>query len=242
MILSLVLTKIDPLRITWYMPDAEDVDHVQIYLDRDKHLSGGNYQFDAPRDIAAAQDIHAKLMAERGEKTDGSSYVYVHYTLKNGREVIRYYKVDEHSAAYDALKAHFSSFRYLFNWDSWENLSNGALTQLTVNLYEDYEKTGEAATAGYVAPKAVELNAVHADDRAKIDQFLEALRKDCDAGNRAQSYTFHMGENSLGWSYLSTNILNEEGVITRNGERFRELTIYPCATHTLSVLDEWFTE
>ena len=186
--------------------------------------------------IELFRDVHATLMGERWTKTDGCTRLYVHYTLKSGREVVRYYIIDEHTAAYDTLQMYFSDYRYLFNCNSWDSLSNGSFTSLTVNYFDDY------ADGEYTAPAAMEMNAVDVEDREKIAQFMEALRKDCEAGNMAQPYTFHVAEDTVAWCYLSTTIRNEQGIITSNGERFRELTIYPSAAYTTALLEQWLME
>jgi len=239
---SLVLARVDPLRITWYAPETQQIAYMQVYRDNDRRAYSDAFLLDSPEQIETFRDVHTTLMAERGEKTDGASRLYIHYTLKNGREVIRYYAIDEHTAAYDTLRMHFSDYRYLFNVDSWEQLTSGAFTSLSVDFYEEFLQTGEDTTAEYTMPVAMELNAIDIDDREKLDQFMEALRKDCQAGNVAQAHTFHVGEQSVAWCYLSAMLRNEEGIIISNGERFRELILYPCATHTMAVLEQWLAE
>ena len=240
LVASLFLTKMDPLRITWYVPETEDIAAMRVYQDMQmgqyKYMDVECYQFETPQQIDTFRNVHKTLMAERGEKTDGMSHIYVHYKLKNGREVIRYYAIDEYTAAYDTLKTHFSDYRYLFNCHSWDELSNGAFTMLTLNLFDKYIEQDPTL------PAAIELNDLEIEDQDKIDRFLEALRKDCDAGNMAQSYTFHVGEESVAWCYLSSNLRNDEGIIIANGERFRELSIYGSSTHIKALIDQWIAE
>ena len=237
---SLVLTKLDPLRITWYAPEVGEIASMQVYQDTDRSRFNStvydSYWLESPQQIETFRNVHTTLMTERWTKTDGCSHLYVHYKLKNGREVIRYYAIDEHTAAYDPLKAHFSDYRYLFNCDSWDSLSNGAFTSLSLDLY-NYDKYTE-----YTRPAAMELASMDIEEREKIAEFMEALRKDCDAGNMVQSYTFHVSEESIGWCYLSTQIRNDEGIITSNGERFRDLIIYPSATHIYALFEQWIAE
>ena len=131
---------------------------------------------------------------------------------------------------------YFSDYRYLFNCTNWDALTNGYFTTLSLSLYDYYEKIDTTE------PVATELRNIEIEDKEKIDRFIEALRKDCDAGNMAQAHTFHVAESSVAWCYLSTNIKDERGIITQNGGLFRELMIYPSAVHTTALLEQWAAE
>ena len=91
-------------------------------------------------------------------------------------------------------------------------------------------------------PVAITMESHSVTDPAWIDQLLEAIRKDCDEGNMAQSYTFHVGEEYLGWLYLSSNVHDDKGIIIRNGDIFRDVNVYPSAVHTKAVLEQWLAE
>ena len=237
---SLVLTKLDPLRITWYVPETQDIACMRVYRDNNRHaftdMEDDCYQLESPDEIAAFRQVHTQLMAERGEKTDGASHVYIHYLLKNGREVVRYYTIDENTAAYDPLQMYFSDYRYIFNEYDW-NVIQKSITSIDISLSDSYFGATESGE-----PVAVSLESRTVTDPQKVAQFLDALRKDCDAGNMAQAHTFHIGENYAGWCYLSSNLQDEHGTIIANGELFLDLTVYHSAVHTKAVLEQWVEE
>ena len=90
--------------------------------------------------------------------------------------------------------------------------------------------------------KAITLDYWTITDPALLDQFLEALRKDCEAGNVAQSHTFHVGEDPAAWCYLGSNVFGEDHQIIANGNMFRDVNVYPSAEHTMQLLLQWLQE
>ena len=236
---SLVLTKLDPLRITWYMPETDEIASMQVYNDRQFHIYRYDeraYTLETPEEIDTFRQVHSVLMTERGEKTDGASHMYIHYKLKSGREVIRYYTIDERTAAYDTLKMYFSDYRYIFNTDDWSEVAR-SISSVDVSLSDGHYGSTEKGE-----PVAITMENRQLTDPERIAQLLEAIRKDCDAGNMAQYHTFHIGEDYLGWLYLSSNVHDDNGEIIRNGDLFIDLNIYPGAVHTKAVLDQWLAE
>ena len=155
----------------------------------------------------------------------------------------RYYSIDEHTAAYDTLKGYFSDWRYIFSTDSWEKVKN-TFTSVDISLSESGLFTQVVLEEGLngEGPKAITLDIWEITDPQMLDAFLEALRKDCEAGNVAQSYTFHIGEDPAAWCYLGSNVQGEGGQIIANGNMFRDVTVYPSAEHTTELLLQWLQE
>ena len=233
---SLFLTKLDPLRITWYVPETDEIASMQVYDDGRFHIyhsEEDTYQLSSVEEIDMFRRVHTQLMAERGAKTDGASHMYIHYKLKNGREVIRYYTIDEYTAAYDTLRMYFSDYRYIFDTDNWNEITS-SISSIDVSLSDTYYGSTEKGE-----PVAIAMESQTITDPAKIYQLLEAIRKDCDEGSMAQRHTFHVGEDCLGWLYLSSNIHDEDGIIIHNGDIFKDVNVYPSAVHTKTVLDQW---
>ena len=236
---SLVLTKLDPLRITWYVPEANEIASMQVYSDGRFHAyrrGEDTYQLDSAEEIDTFRQVHSVLMSERGEKTDGASHMYIHYKLNSGREVIRYYTIDEHTAAYETLRMYFSDYRYIFDTDNWNEITS-SISSIDVSLSDRYYGSTEKGE-----PVAITMESQSVTDPAKITQLLEAIHKDCDEGNMAQSYTFHVDEEYLGWLYLSSNVHDDKGIIIHNGNIFRDVNIYPSAVHTKAVLVQWLAD
>ena len=244
---SLVLTRIDPIGITRYVPETEEIAYMRVYRDSDGSIytsvNKDCYQLEDPAEIEAFRQVHGQLLQERHEKTDGASRLYIAYQLKNGRQVKRYYSIDEHTAAYDTLKAYFSDWRYIFSTDSWEEIKE-TFTSIDISLSESMFSYQVALEEGLNTEdvKAITLDYWTITDPAMLDQFLEALRKDCEAGNMAQSYTFHIGEDPTAWCYLGSNVRGEGGQIIANGNMFRDVTVYPSAENVTNLLLEWISE
>jgi hypothetical protein len=244
---SLVLTRVDPVGITRYVPETDDISFMRVYRDNDggiyTHVNPDCYQLEDPAQIDTFRQVHGQLLQERGEKTDGASHLYIVYQLKNGQQVKRYYTIDENTAAYDTLQTYFSDWRYIFNANSWEEVKQ-SFTALDISLSESVFSFQVAVEEGFNSEdvKAITLDYWEITDQKMLEQFLEAVRKDCEAGNMAQSHTFHIGEEPVAWCYLGSNVLGEDGQIIANGNVFRDVTVYSSAEHTTQLLLQWLKE
>ena len=244
---SLVLTRIDPVGITRYVPETDEIAFMRVYRDNDggiyAHVNPDCYQLEDPDQIDIFRQVHGQLLQERGEKTDGVSHLYIAYQLKNGKQVKRYYTIDENTAAYDTLQTYFSDWRYIFNANSWEEVKQ-SFTALDISLSESVFSFQVAVEEGFNSEdvKAITLDYWEITDQKMLEQFLEAVRKDCEAGNMAQSHTFHVGEDPAAWCYLGSNVLGEDGQIIANGNVFRDVTVYSSAEHTIQLLWQWLKE
>ena len=196
---SLLLTKIDPLGITRYVPETDQVAFMRVYRDNDggiyNSVNPDCYQLEDQAEIDTFRQLHGQLLQERGEKTDGASHLYIAYQLKNGRQVKRYYTIDENTAAYNTLQMYFSDWRYIFNVDTWQEVQ-ARFTALDISLSESVFSVQVAVEEGFNSEdvKAITLDYWEITDQKMLEQFLEAVRKDCEAGNMAQAHTFHVGE------------------------------------------------
>jgi len=131
---------------------------------------------------------------------------------------------------------YFSDYRYIFDTDNWNEITS-SISSIDVSLSDAHYGSTEKGE-----PVAITMENQSVTDPAKITQLLEAIRKDCDEGNMAQSYTFHVDEEYLGWLYLSSNVHDDKGIIIHNGNIFRDVNIYPSAVHTKAVLEQWLAE
>lgn len=244
---SLLLTRFDPLGITRYVPETEEIAYMRIYRDNDggiyAHVNPDCYQLEDPAQIDIFRQVHEQLLQERDEKTDGVSHLYIAYQLKNGKQVKRYYTIDENTAAYDTLQTYFSDWRYIFNTNSWEEVKQ-SFTALDISLSESVFSFQVAVEENFNSEdaKAIALDYLEIADQKMLEQFLEAVCKDCEAGNMAQSHTFHIGEEPVAWCYLGSNVLGEDGQIIANGNVFRDVTVYSSAEHTTQLLLQWLKE
>lgn len=222
---SLVVTKIDPLGVTWYVPEAEDVAFVRLSHENDSYVYRQDeymlLQAETPEAIGKIRNIHGKLLLENHDKTDGVSKVELLYRLKNGREVRRYYSIDEHTTVYNELRLYFSSPEYIFNTDRWEEFTAGVeRIDVTLQDAEDYVD-------------------VSVKDPEQIQALITALRADCMTGTMAQANTFHVGEEQAGWlsiSYDAPPIYGDNGLEMAIYPFY--LNLYPSNVHTIACLEE----
>ncbi len=221
---SLLAAWTDPLGITRYAPEADDVEFLRIYQDSDRYQYGiaeyPCYQLETPEEIETFRQVHLQLTQEKHTGDLYGNRMYVFYKLKSGREVKRYYVIDANTAAYDQLQIYFSDYRYLFNANTWEQ----AVAQIT-----------DAELSVFVGDN---YKSIRLTDPADIRLLLEAVRKDCDAGNLAQSPMFHPQQEPVGWIYLTSILRREDGTIVDNGGMFQNVMVYPDAQYTPKALYE----
>ena len=221
---------------------------MRVYQDNDRGVYGNTesdcYQLEDAAQINTFRQVHRQLLQERQEKTDGVSHVYVLYQLRNGVQVKRYYTIDEHTAAYDTLRTYFSDYRYIFNANSWQEVKE-RFTSVEISLGEElYYPQDSDTTEEWLGEdvKAIDMYNWNITDPVKLDAFLEAVRKDCMAGNMAQAHTFHVGEDYAAWCYLGSNVLGQQGKIIANGQYWRDLSVYNSAENVVQLLRQWLAE
>lgn len=162
--LALVLCKADVLGIVSWTPEAQDVVDVKV--------AEGHYEkwsvytryakFEDAGDIANVIDIH-KLLVEEGDPNDpdyyeGTQRITICYTLRDGREVRRYYRADAEGEAYKRLYGPliFGSTEYILGVSDLQEMRS-QVTEVFANGY--YVQSGNR------------------------DMLLELLFREAEAGN-----------------------------------------------------------
>lgn len=175
MALSLGLTAWDPLGITTFVPDADQIERVEFVqgrvpyaFDRQGALNTTDSQM-----IQRVCDVHKQILHTPNQE-GGSRRFSVRYTLKNGRQVVRSYIVNRNTEAWDQAAGLLSGPNQVLGFadrDSW----NGAKIQFVFNgwdlddLYANYREN-----LGKDAEKF---------DPEKMKQSLrDAIWEDCVAG------------------------------------------------------------
>ena len=175
MTLSLGITAWDPLGITTFVPDADQIERVEFAqgtvpyaFDRQGALNTTDSQM-----IQRVCDVHKQILHTPNQE-GGSRRFSVRYTLKNGRQVVRSYIVNRNTEAWDQAAGLLSGPNQVLGFadrDSW----NGAKIQFIFNgwdlddLYANYrEELGKGAEEF---------------DPEKMKQSLrDAIWEDCVAG------------------------------------------------------------
>jgi len=164
--LSVWTVKIDLFGFVRWVPEADRVESIQVE-------NGGEVLL-----ITDPEDIEIVLSAHRafvdGDDRSSGQYVniWLRYTLRSGREVTRQYAVLSLDPELAVLKKQiFSSPEAVFN---------------LTGTWEDYKESVYSISYEDNYGKVTEFRA-----EEQIDQLLEALYADCEAGTLAQGWAFH---------------------------------------------------
>ena len=217
-LLSIGLTKLDPLGITRWVPEADRVASLTVSDDRNFYYNGGNegeLKTEDPEKIQEFIDIH-KYIIETGasdENDDRSVRLYLNYTMKDGRKINRSYFawVDEEM---------ITKLRLLFS-DATAYIP-----------YGDWQTNPDRISRVDVDGKNI--------SRKYYEGLLKNIIKDCEAGNMAYSHQFHDDE---GWVklWITITYVQDNGI-----HDTREVRVYSECKNTIAWLksnqEAWFTE
>lgn len=189
--LSLGLTALDPLGLESWIPEAGEVESVQIWNGYYSSFRG-SAELTALEEIQDVQAIHEQAI-EEGENGYGQvddmevgvclSPIAIHYTLKDGTTRTRYYDINVWGPAGEKIRPYFSTMDALF-YDYLEDTSAEAIAKRTICIEGDYN---------------MELQIT---DPTQILELLQAIEADCAEGNMAQNESYHE-EGYVGYLYLS---------------------------------------
>lgn len=187
--LAFILTAIDPVGLTRYVPDTEDIASMHFYdaTERSNYEVSGDelWVISDAAEIDQLRQFHEAMADGRHEHSEERSVrIYVHYNLKNGRTVLRKYDVPTDSPEGDFVRQKLSAWQAVFQTNDWEALVS-RLDRIELEL-----RTGE------------QIGTAELRDPAKIRGLLEAMKADCEAGNMAQNWNLHDEEETTAWVYL----------------------------------------
>ncbi len=236
--LSLVLTRVDPLGLTRWVPDADEV--VSVRLDN-RYAINGYTQYELT--LTETQDIEAILAAHRDSLTELDTQeelelygprLYtlnysIEYTLKNGSVRTRFYNVNVKSEAGQLLKPYFSSFEYVLG-------------------FTEAEIPAVAKNIRYIYSNGVVGDELGAEEfAASVDReaMLRAIAADCAAGNMSPHHEYiDYDADGKTWRsiYLefeiSTTIEKEGGIGDIYRSDWKNLYVSPKCTNTLKWMEE----
>lgn len=188
---SLWLTWLDPAGITTYIPDIDNVvsasvvgaDRDHYYVDSSSFSYSLSYSYKDNNtgfritdreELVLLQDFHRQLTRNRPDDKNGTlCTVQIHYTLKDGNTVSRFYKVNRDSSLGERAGRYFSDMRYLFQ-----------VNDPSV-LYRIFEGV---VIEGFANDKSF---SVKLTEQAQIAGLLDALKADCEANVMAQNWAYH---------------------------------------------------
>ncbi len=187
-LLSIGITKADPMGLTTWIPEQEDVQSVTVYYGHNRYRAPGNaITLEDPADIAAVVEVHGYALQENitvNEAKDtltiqpygievpigmvNSFSFALEYNLADGTTRSRYYDVYVQGDAGQQIKAFLTR------------------TECVLGVPEE-ELEALAAEIGYIEFSG---NVRLVDDRQEILGLLQAVAADCEAGTMAQPWSF----------------------------------------------------
>lgn len=228
---SLGLTRLDPMNIEGRIPEVEAISSVRV----SEYHYGGCIDVTEGADIRAVRDLHATALVERASDENGMLIdgvvrpyedtddwnaagkcvsLYLTYTLKNGHEVSREYRIWSNSAAGDALRAFMSRPEFF--------LRNGDVPGLPDRI---------------TVPKYLYVNGIDIPEerltRELAQAMFDALIADAAEGTTAQENYFHPLSDGDG-HWLDTYYVH----MYMDGVDY-DFHIYPDTTHLLQWLEDY---
>ena len=249
--LTVLMTYLDPVGITRYVPETEKIESVTI--SRSFSLGsqqGFPYTTSDLDEIEEFRKVHADGIAKISDIQPGSSAdeLYncfdfrIEYTLKNGKTVNRFYDINPQSEAGIILKDYFTKPECVIG-----------ITADQVKAYAPYVRSVYTST-NY----GTEYNM----DALDIEGMLNAIIADCEAGHMAQISSYHFPYNydtlgvdkvfdeqivylEIGWDreLLQRDIQNHPDAGGYGGYilpslRYTNLQVYRTCENTIKWLEE----
>ena len=219
---SLGLTKLDPLGITRWIPQTDEVESVTLQF-RSSYY--GTITLDEAEEIEDMRYVHAKALENRIHLDyDYSSYyraedgtrhpvaqIVLSYKLKNGATAQRHYPIAVDTVAGERLRRYFSSREFV--------------------LGLDLETAEEYVNKFYF----MEVDSHQVLDDAQKIGLMEAILADCDAGNMVQVGEFHDDETTSFYTWFQ---YDEHVKLPSIEYRYRDLRIYDCCEN----VKKWVSE
>ena len=181
--LTLALTAWDPIGVTRYMPEADEIESVTFSSSYSLHRHSDYWvELEGAADIEAILGVHSDCIDGSAHQITGlhpdsfhSLNLRIEYKLKNGKTVNRFYDVYPLSEAGQVLKGYYTKPECVLGFPA--------------------EQAHEMA--GYI-------RSIYADDMdhneyeldgLDLEGLLEAIVADCEAGNMAQFEGYHYPAN-----------------------------------------------
>ncbi len=230
---TIAIVRMDPFRITTFIPKAENVSSVSFgpYSD--------NFGYDRNEIVVSKQEdienilqVHQHCLDNRDEN---GTPITIAYKMKSGVTVTRQYYVVASTDAGQILNGYYSSVKHLLNTEDVQDLL-GRITYIEYNSYDGYGPllriqpfyTGTGVLRG---EQGVIYNfASSLKDQEVGIRLLEAIERDCQAGTLTQLWDYHSNGEVLGWMYITyrTDKGHQEQV---------DLTLYSNSVNTMSCIN-----
>ena len=207
---------VDPMGITRYVPEAEQVQMVMVApYDSDYYYRQNGTLVTEAEQIEKLTQIHQQLVDAR-EEDRSKMMLRLSYTMKTGVAVERTYYLEAQSENGQWLKNIYSSTQTVLGGDNLDRLKQ------TIRYASFYgykgEKFPETTTDTWEGEYVVKQ-----DD---LSGLLDAIAADCQAGNMAQIWDYHKNEE------------NVASVALEFSSGYREINVYETCANTLAYLQK----
>ena len=250
-LVSLAVTRLDPVGITRYVPEAEDVAQVKISPYSSWKFRSGLHTITLT-DVKDVEEI-TKMHREIIQVKPGSNGMVVNmkYTLKSGQKVTRLYYVDVTSDWGKTLKGYYSDPACVFGTADLEKMLENTVM---IEGWPYYDESGIPYVSVVLKNSAREEYYGELDNKAEeqakvyglltenrfnqepvVRGLVEAIQKDCAEGKMAQVWDYHANEDEIG--YLAFDYYDETGAMDR-----QVVYIYTSSTNTIAYLKSLPTE
>ena len=211
---SLLLTWLDPLGITRWVPKAEQVQSVSIYTGAARYYEDrDNYQFTDKAQIEDILKMHTYGVENRSDGANGKAdtKLFLTYHMENGLTHKRYYYVDIDTDAGALLNTYMSSPEIVLG-----------ITEEQIDAY--------AKKISRVSGEFGEIT-----DDEKIKELLQAVLLDCKAGTMSRDGNFNNG------MFATWITLESQDNTVPGGLRYyyRDLRVSEKSVNTLAWLEKY---
>jgi ABC-2 type transport system permease protein len=236
--LTIAVATFDPLGITRYVPDADQVKYVTISpYASDYFLDERGVVLTEREDIEAIVDIHSDLVENR---TDGDLCIQLRYELKDGRRVERKYFLAGAYGNGQRLKTYLSRFEAVTGHQSIQALMDHIYS---AEFYSHYTTLPHVDICPASEWESMDSKYKYeSNEWVKVDptvtnafkSLLSAIEADCQEGTMAQNWEFHPGQESVGNLTIR--------YITERHTEIIDITVFADCKNTIAYLKSLATE
>lgn len=218
-IASMVLTWLDPLGVTRYIPDLDDVAQAQISTSYNPAYGDEPYLTD-DADIETLRQLHQLVLdgqiggtSEKDE--DYYNNLSLHYVLRSGVTITRKYQVACSSPVGQLAQTLYTRPDFVLGTDDVDAF----MESLSYVYYDNHQTSVSGETYLY------------GENAAYIRGLVEAILADCREGTMAQNHGYHGGEEQIGWIQFEMD--PKDGMYG-----YTSINIYESNRHTIAYLEE----
>jgi len=170
---SLLLTQMDLLGVTRWVPKAEQVAVVEVNAGSQISTHSSNYlKMENSEQIQTVINAHDTIIQEGAVSRNNAPYrtFTIRYTMKDGRQVSRTYQLYSGTQAWKAMERLYSAPERIMGYTDWDSFVENVSVRIEGDSLENLCQTYQRKFGKQVDHEAIKL------------ELLEAIRKDCEAG------------------------------------------------------------